>query len=174
MSIQYYRRISCFCTCNCMWVRVELLELRRGAVQCCLKLLQFRGSCSYSEKTLFREKNNPTHNFLKININIILILLIQTPIIWCIFPPICHHLIHRYFLNYRQNLKSALFCALLFISDQIACGVCHTSSFIPVSSSIITQASMGSAISLLLRFRCSSKPVPNAGFSVHESGQNTQ
>lgn len=39
----------------------------------------------------------------------------------------------------------------------------------PVSSSIMTQASMGSAISLPLLFRCSSSPVPNAGFSVHES-----
>lgn len=44
-----------------------------------------------------------------------------------------------------------------------------TSSFMPVSSSIMTQASIGSAISLPLLFRCSSSPVPNAGFSVHES-----
>lgn len=44
-----------------------------------------------------------------------------------------------------------------------------TSSFMPVSSSIMTQASIGSAISLPLLFRCSSNPVPNAGFSVHES-----
>ncbi len=44
-----------------------------------------------------------------------------------------------------------------------------TSSCMPVSSSIITQASMGRAISLLVRFRCSSRAVPNAGFSVHLS-----
>lgn len=44
-----------------------------------------------------------------------------------------------------------------------------TSSFMPVSSSIMTQASMGRATSLPLLFRCSSSPVPNAGFSVHES-----
>lgn len=44
-----------------------------------------------------------------------------------------------------------------------------TSSFMPVSSSIMTQASIGSAISLPLLFRCSSSPVPKAGFSVHES-----
>lgn len=33
----------------------------------------------------------------------------------------------------------------------------------------MTQASMGRATSLPLLFRCSSSPVPNAGFSVHES-----
>lgn len=44
-----------------------------------------------------------------------------------------------------------------------------TSSFMPVSSSSITQASMGSAISRPLRFRCSSNGVPKAGFSAHLS-----
>lgn len=38
----------------------------------------------------------------------------------------------------------------------------------------MTQASIGNAISLLLRFRCSSKAVPNAGFSVHESFRKTK
>lgn len=33
----------------------------------------------------------------------------------------------------------------------------------------MTQASMGSAISRPLRFRCSSKGVPKAGFSAHLS-----
>ena len=47
----------------------------------------------------------------------------------------------------------------------------HTSSFMPVSSSIMTQASMGRAISRLLLFRCSSRAVPNAGFSIQESGR---
>ena len=45
----------------------------------------------------------------------------------------------------------------------------RTSSFMPVSSSSITQASMGRAISRPLRFRCSSKGVPKAGFSAHLS-----
>lgn len=36
------------------------------------------------------------------------------------------------------------------------------------------QASIGRAISLLLRFRCSSRAVPNAGFSVHESTRKTE
>lgn len=49
----------------------------------------------------------------------------------------------------------------------------HTSSFMPVSNSIMTQASMGRAISRLLLFRCSSRAVPNAGFSVQESGNGT-
>lgn len=44
-----------------------------------------------------------------------------------------------------------------------------TSSFMPVSRSIIMQASKGRAISLPLLFRCSSSAVPNAGFSVQES-----
>lgn len=39
----------------------------------------------------------------------------------------------------------------------------------PVSRSIMTQASMGRAISRLLLFRCSSRAVPNAGFSNQES-----
>lgn len=44
-----------------------------------------------------------------------------------------------------------------------------TSSLIPVSRSIMTQASIGTAISRPLRFRCSSRGVPKAGFSVHLS-----
>ncbi|TNN66151.1 hypothetical protein EYF80_023629 [Liparis tanakae] len=44
----------------------------------------------------------------------------------------------------------------------------RTSSFMPVSSSIMTQASMGRAIS-----RCSSRAVPNAGFSIQESRRET-
>lgn len=51
----------------------------------------------------------------------------------------------------------------------LVCG--RTSSFMPVSRSIMTQASMGRAISRLLLFRCSSRAVPNAGFSVQESGR---
>lgn len=48
-----------------------------------------------------------------------------------------------------------------------------TSSFMPVSSSIMTQASIGRAISRLLLFRCSSRDVPNAGFSIQESSGNS-
>lgn len=44
-----------------------------------------------------------------------------------------------------------------------------TSSFMPVSRSSMTQASMGSAISRPLLFRCSSRGVPKAGFSAHLS-----
>lgn len=44
-----------------------------------------------------------------------------------------------------------------------------TSSLIPVSRSIMTQASIGTAISRPLRLRCSSRGVPKAGFSVHLS-----
>lgn len=44
-----------------------------------------------------------------------------------------------------------------------------TSSCMPHSSSMVTQASMGKAISLPLRFRCSSRDLPNDGFSTHAS-----
>ena len=47
----------------------------------------------------------------------------------------------------------------------------RTSSLMPVSSSIMTQASIGRAISRLLLFRCSSRAVPNAGFSIQVSGR---
>lgn len=39
-------------TSNGMLVGVKLLQLWGGAIQSCLQLLQLRGSCSYSEKTL--------------------------------------------------------------------------------------------------------------------------
>lgn len=53
--------------------------------------------------------------------------------------------------------------------SRFSCLQLLTSSLMPVSRSIMTQASMGRATSLPLLFRCSSSPVPNAGFSVHES-----
>lgn len=44
-----------------------------------------------------------------------------------------------------------------------------TSSCMPHSSSIVTQASTGKAISLPLTARCSSKGFPKEGFSIHAS-----
>lgn len=63
-----------------------------------------------------------------------------------------------------QELDWALF------PPSLACDLeSPTSSLIPVSRSIITQASIGTAISRPLRLRCSSRGVPKAGFSVHLS-----
>lgn len=49
--------------------------------------------------------------------------------------------------------------------------VSSTSSCMPHSNSIVTQASMGKAISLPLIFRCSSRDLPNEGFSTHASAK---
>lgn len=58
------------------------------------------------------------------------------------------------------------------LSDVYIC-VCvcvtSTSSCMPHSNSMVTQASMGKAISLPLIFRCSSRDLPNDGFSTHAS-----
>lgn len=57
-----------------------------------------------------------------------------------------------------------------FFPHFLACDLeLPTSSLIPVSRSIMTQASIGTAISRPLRLRCSSRGVPKAGFSVHLS-----
>lgn len=49
-------------TSNGMRVGVKLLQLWSGAIQSCLQFLQFRGSCSYSEKTLEKAKT-PNHRY---------------------------------------------------------------------------------------------------------------
>ena len=51
--------------------------------------------------------------------------------------------------------------------------VSSTSSCMPHSNSMVTQASMGKAISLPLIFRCSSRDLPNDGFSTHASATQT-
>lgn len=52
--------------------------------------------------------------------------------------------------------------------------VSSTSSCMPHSSSMVTQASMGKAISLPLMFRCSSRDLPKDGFSTHASAKTNQ
>lgn len=49
-----------------------------------------------------------------------------------------------------------------------------TSSCMPHSNSMVTQASMGNAISLPLIFRCSSRDLPNDGFSTHASAAQSK
>lgn len=58
----------------------------------------------------------------------------------------------------------------------VSVGVCvlATSSCMPHSSSMVTQASMGKAISLPLMFRCSSRDLPKDGFSTHASAKTNQ
>lgn len=50
----------------------------------------------------------------------------------------------------------------------------RTSSSMPHSSSMVTQASMGKAISLPLRARCSSKGFPYDGFSIQASATHRE
>lgn len=66
---------------------------------------------------------------------------------------------------HQSTLKTLKWCV-----SQCVC-VLSTSSCMPHSNSMVTQASMGKAISLPLIFRCSSRDLPNDGFSTHASAK---
>lgn len=78
-----------------------------------------------------------------------------------------------------NDLILGLLCLLKWISvlawfwfareNLVWVSVPSTSSCMPHSSSMVTQASIGNAISLPLMFRCSSRDLPNDGFSTHAS-----
>ena len=73
----------------------------------------------------------------------------------------------------KMHIRSHLKCdASIYVCVRVC--VPSTSSCMPHSNSIVTHASMGKAISLPLIFRCSSRDLPNDGFSTHASATKQQ